>query len=356
VKWSDDVMTAARTDTNVTANLTVTATFAINTYTLTYNAGAGGSVTGTTPQTVAHGASGTQVTATPGVGYHFVKWSDDVMTAARTDTNVTANLTVTATFAEDAPSSSLTVVSAVAASTTHVDVVFSNPLNPATVQAGDFLVNDLSISSAALRPDNVTVRLTGATQVPGKDYTVTGTLGSVADLVGNTLHAPNTADFAGHPGPWPEADAPTGVSVQFGLVFQDGSLSVTTPSTFRAPPSGYGIVAGTYFDITADDVFSPAEGFTVRIPYNPANVTGTPSQLRLYHWESGAWVNITTGVDSVNHTVSGHASSFSDFMIAESESGTPVVSTPASSGWSLVLLMVFGVAAAVGSTKRASKA
>ena len=40
VSWSDGVLTAARTDTNVTANITVTANFAINTYTLTYTAGA----------------------------------------------------------------------------------------------------------------------------------------------------------------------------------------------------------------------------------------------------------------------------------------------------------------------------
>jgi hypothetical protein len=36
----------------------------------------------------------------PNAGYHFVKWSDDVMTANRTDSPVTADLTVTAQFAE----------------------------------------------------------------------------------------------------------------------------------------------------------------------------------------------------------------------------------------------------------------
>jgi predicted extracellular nuclease len=84
----------------VTANLTVTATFAIDQYTLTYNAGPNGSITGTTLQTVDHGADGTEVTAVPNVGYHFVQWSDGVLTASRTDLNVTANLTVTAEFAE----------------------------------------------------------------------------------------------------------------------------------------------------------------------------------------------------------------------------------------------------------------
>ena len=93
------MLTAARTDTNVTADITVTANFAITTYTLTYTAGANGSITGASPQTVDHGASGTEVTAVPNTGYHFVSWCDGVLTAARTDTNVTADISVTATFA-----------------------------------------------------------------------------------------------------------------------------------------------------------------------------------------------------------------------------------------------------------------
>ena len=99
VDWSDGVLTAARTDINVTANLSVTANFAIDTYTLTYTAGEGGSVTGVSPQTVNHGSDGTLVTAVPNTGWHFVDWSDGVLTAARTDINVTANLSVTANFA-----------------------------------------------------------------------------------------------------------------------------------------------------------------------------------------------------------------------------------------------------------------
>jgi uncharacterized delta-60 repeat protein len=66
--------------------------------TLTYIAGLNGSISGTTPQTVAYGSNGSEVTAVADSGYHFVDWSDGVMTAARTDTNVTANLSVTANF------------------------------------------------------------------------------------------------------------------------------------------------------------------------------------------------------------------------------------------------------------------
>jgi hypothetical protein len=99
VNWSDGSPGNPRTDINVTGNITVTAKFAINTYPLTYNAGPHGSITGTSPQTVNHGASGTAVTAVPGTGYYFVNWSDGVLTASRTDTNVTGDITVTANFA-----------------------------------------------------------------------------------------------------------------------------------------------------------------------------------------------------------------------------------------------------------------
>ncbi|MHC4497145.1 MAG: InlB B-repeat-containing protein, partial [Planctomycetota bacterium] len=77
---------------------TVSVTFDINTYTLTYNAGAHGSISGASPQTVNHGADGNAVTAVPDTGYHFVNWSDGSTDNPRTDTNVTADIAVTANF------------------------------------------------------------------------------------------------------------------------------------------------------------------------------------------------------------------------------------------------------------------
>ena len=60
VSWSDGVLTAARTDTNVTANIEVTANFAINSFTLTYTRDWVGTLElGTSPQTVDYGSDGT---------------------------------------------------------------------------------------------------------------------------------------------------------------------------------------------------------------------------------------------------------------------------------------------------------
>ena len=99
VNWSDASTANPRTDTGVTGDINVTANFAINTYTLTYTAGANGSISGSSPQTVNYGASGTAVTAVAATGYHFVNWSDASTANPRTDSNVQANVTVTASFA-----------------------------------------------------------------------------------------------------------------------------------------------------------------------------------------------------------------------------------------------------------------
>ena len=69
---------------------------------LEYAAGAGGSISGAAEQAVGWDRSGTEVTAVPNPGYHFVSWSDGLANAARTEGNVTADLSVTAKFAPDA--------------------------------------------------------------------------------------------------------------------------------------------------------------------------------------------------------------------------------------------------------------
>jgi alpha-tubulin suppressor-like RCC1 family protein len=99
VNWSDSSTDISRTDTGVTDDLSVTANFAIDTYTLTYAAGANGSLTGTTPQTADHGADSTSITAVPATNYHFVNWSDGSSASPRIDSNVTADQSVTANFA-----------------------------------------------------------------------------------------------------------------------------------------------------------------------------------------------------------------------------------------------------------------
>lgn len=69
-----------------------------NPCTLTYTAGANGSVIGASPQIVDAGKDGSPVTAVANFNYRFLDWSDGIGTATRTDANVSGNITVTANF------------------------------------------------------------------------------------------------------------------------------------------------------------------------------------------------------------------------------------------------------------------
>jgi hypothetical protein len=99
VDWSDGSTNNPRADQNVTKNISVTANFEINSYTLTYTAGPNGSLVGTTPQTVTHGSNGTAIEAVPGTGYHFIDWSDGSAANPRIDSVITEDISVTANFA-----------------------------------------------------------------------------------------------------------------------------------------------------------------------------------------------------------------------------------------------------------------
>ena len=111
MQWSDGNKEAARSDSNVTEDVQYTAEFVkkdepVNPpeekVTVTYEAGKGGKIQGTTEQTIDKGADTTEVTAVADPGYTFSKWSDGVTSAKRTDRGVTASKEVTALFTENA--------------------------------------------------------------------------------------------------------------------------------------------------------------------------------------------------------------------------------------------------------------
>jgi len=105
VSWSDGTATAARTDGNVTANLTVSASFAASQFTVTFVAGIHGSISGASTQTVSYGKSTATVTAVPARGYRFINWTDAGnrvvgSSPGLTLANVTASQKMTANFSK----------------------------------------------------------------------------------------------------------------------------------------------------------------------------------------------------------------------------------------------------------------
>ena len=101
VNWSDASTADPRTDTNVAGNITVTANFTINTYSVVFAAGAHGSLTGDDSQAIDHGADATAVTAVPDGGFQFLGWTGTITSVVNplTLTNVTGNASLTANFA-----------------------------------------------------------------------------------------------------------------------------------------------------------------------------------------------------------------------------------------------------------------
>ncbi|MBR1717265.1 MAG: leucine-rich repeat protein [Paludibacteraceae bacterium] len=96
VKWGDGNTSASRTISNITANASYQAQFAINTYKLTVTSANTSMGTVTGGGTYNHNASAT-LTATPKGCYRFKQWNDGNTTNPRTVT-VTAAKTYTATF------------------------------------------------------------------------------------------------------------------------------------------------------------------------------------------------------------------------------------------------------------------
>ncbi|MCE5252339.1 InlB B-repeat-containing protein [bacterium] len=106
IGWTGDYTGAANplTLSNVTSDMTITANFGQPVYTVSFSAGANGSLTGQTAQTVKKGGSCTEVTAIPAEGYDFIGWSGDFTGAANPliISNVTSDMTITANFGHSA--------------------------------------------------------------------------------------------------------------------------------------------------------------------------------------------------------------------------------------------------------------
>jgi uncharacterized cupredoxin-like copper-binding protein len=320
--WSDGVTTATRTDTNVTADLSVTASFAPLTYTLTYSAGPGGTISGTSPQTVAHGGSGTAVMAVPNAGFYFAGWSDLVTTATRTDTNVTANRSVTAIFAPLTHTLTYTAGTGGTISGT----------SPQTVAHGG--------------------SGTPVTAVPDAGYRFTGWSDGVTTATRTETNVTGGRSFTAHFAPegvtYPLVYPFDGGQAAFTAVYSAGGISVTRLEPRYPAPPGYRLLSGSYFEIVANHSFTGP--VTVTIAYQPAQLEGAvESELRLLHRTDSGWEDITESVDFVNKTVTGTTRSFSDFAVAAPAvlPPPPTSAVSASPAWSLILLTLIGIAVMV---------
>ncbi|MBZ0244167.1 MAG: hypothetical protein K8F24_13180, partial [Bacteroidales bacterium] len=153
MSWDDGVTDNPRTELNVTQNMIIVATLGVYSYQLNYTAGANGSLSGETSQTVYYGEDGTAVTAIPDAHYDFSHWSDQITENPRTDENITGPINVQAIFVPE----TYTITATAGANGTispngNVSVSYNDTLvfdiTPAIgYEVEDVLVDDLSIGA-----------------------------------------------------------------------------------------------------------------------------------------------------------------------------------------------------------------
>src|SRR5207244_2627995 len=112
VSWSGDASgTANPLSVTMDGNKNITATFAINTYTLSVTTVGNGTVTKSPNQATYNHGTVVQLTATPAVGWRFVGWSGDASGLANPlSVTMDGNKNITATFEANSYTLSVSVV------------------------------------------------------------------------------------------------------------------------------------------------------------------------------------------------------------------------------------------------------
>lgn len=189
--------------------------------TVTFTAGAGGNITGTTSQVVPHGGSTAPVTAAPDAGFSFVNWTGNGFTATSANplalSNVTQDYGITANFSAVAPTlHTLTVNLGTGATGTPAA---GSPFTQGSVVPYSY--------TAQAGFNNLVVRLDGSPVAAAG--TVTMDAAHTLAITAQAIPDPNTIKVG-----------------QGGLVFSPDSLTVQvgTTVTFHWSSSGHSMVIG----------------------------------------------------------------------------------------------------------------
>ncbi len=105
------------------------------------------------------------------------------------------------------------------------------------------------------------------------------------------------------------------VTLNFAEVTEAGATTLTTSGTGPPPPSGLKLGdPPTYYDLTTTAVFSGQVG--VCIDYSGTSFSNE-SNLQLFHFVDGNWVNVTTSLNTDADIICGSVTSLSAFAILE---------------------------------------
>ena len=126
-----------------------------------------------------------------------------------------------------------------------------------------------------------------------------------------------------------QAEVP--ISMTFSSVNQPGTTTVAAGPSGPNAPSGFQLNnESIYYHLSTSAQYSGT--IAIGITY-PANFAGTP---KLMHFESNAWHDVTTSVDTTNHIVTGAVTSLSPFGLFSPGQYTAAVQSPISANGSSV--------------------
>ncbi len=308
----------------ITADCTVTAGFAINTYTITPSAGANGNISPNTPQTVNYNAT-TSFTVTPNTGYHITSISGCGGASVSvqpyntpytyTTGPITADCTVTAGFV-------INTYTITPSAGTNGSI---SPNTPQTVNYNEtqaLIIMPVSGYHAVTLDDTCTGWLSNnifTTDPVTADCTVSVAFG--LDTADNIVPAGNSISVTPLPG----------INLTFDNVTTGGNAAVIEMLNPAPPPVNFGIVSGLFdtsgawlprsYILNFTGTFTGSE--TVCLDHEPSYkywfylYDGEEIDLKLMQRQGAGWVDITSSgyPDIINHKICGTATSFSEFAV-----------------------------------------
>ena len=201
------------------------------------------------------------------------------------------------------------------------------PTGSITINSGDATTNSTSVSLTLLCSDS-----TGCSQMcisntstcssweiysPTKPWTLTSGNGTktvyswFSNSVGNQTISPYS-DSINLSGQNERVDLSHDIYIIFSQVSDlCTSSSSIVGNSYGSAPSGYNFV-GNFYDVTTCADYTGT--IYVTIPYEQSSVpSGKEGTLRMFHWENGAWHDVTLSVNTADNTITGRVTSLSPF-------------------------------------------
>ncbi len=189
----------------------------------------------------------------------------------------------------------------------------------ATGQYSDGSTQDLS-SIASWTSSNVNIASVGssgsASGIAAGSTTISASFDSVT---GSTSLTVNNTPTGGNVVVTP-VDHTTGAvvaSFTFSNISKPGTTSVVTSTTAPPTPAGFSVgtsATPTFYNLSTTAVFTGP--IQICINYGAASYSNT-SQLHLFHFENGAWKDVTTSLNVATSTVCGSVTSLSPFAVLQ---------------------------------------